>query len=400
MSNIDINKKQILVLTPRFPFPVIGGDRLRIYKICKELSKHYDLTLLSLCDKREELNYEYDREVFSSVHRVYLSKKKSILNVIFSLFSNTPLQIGYYKSKEFEDKLKQLLPEHSATLSHLIRVGDYVKENKDINFLEMTDAISLNYKRVKEKASLLSLKTFVYSFEQKRLERYERTINNKFSLTTLVSQVDSDYLYPDRPNNVLVCGNGVDAVSLPFSERKIAKDKKITLVFIGNLYSLQNMDGVRWFTKEVLPFLNKHGNFEFKVIGRITDKDKSWLESQPGVVVTGEVDSITYAAADGYIGVCPIRLGAGIQNKVLEYMALGLPCISSTVGFEGLGAEEGKEIYVANTKEEYLRVLNYFITNLDKYTETALVAKKFIGENFSWEAKLSPYIQKIKESVK
>ncbi|EFB2602177.1 glycosyltransferase, partial [Escherichia coli] len=360
----------------------------------------YDLTLLSLCDKREELNYEYDREVFSSVHRVYLSKKKSILNVIFSLFSNTPLQIGYYKSKEFEDKLKQLLPEHSATLSHLIRVGDYVKENKDINFLEMTDAISLNYKRVKEKASLLSLKTFVYSFEQKRLERYERTINNKFSLTTLVSQVDSDYLYPDRPNNVLVCGNGVDAVSLPFSERKIAKDKKITLVFIGNLYSLQNMDGVRWFTKEVLPFLNKHGNFEFKVIGRITDKDKSWLESQPGVVVTDEVDSITYAAADGHIGVCPIRLGAGIQNKVLEYMALGLPCISSTVGFEGLGAEEGKEIYVANTKEEYLRVLNYFITNLDKYTETALVAKKFIGENFSWEAKLSPYIQKIKESVK
>ncbi|MEF9563776.1 glycosyltransferase family 4 protein [Escherichia coli] len=400
MSNIDINKKQILVLTPRFPFPVIGGDRLRIYKICKELSKHYDLTLLSLCDKREELNYEYDREVFSSVHRVYLSKKKSILNVIFSLFSNTPLQIGYYKSKEFEDKLKQLLPEHSATLSHLIRVGDYVKENKDINFLEMTDAISLNYKRVKEKASLLSLKTFVYSFEQKRLERYERTINNKFSLTTLVSQVDSDYLYPDRPNNVLVCGNGVDAVSLPFSERKIAKDKKITLVFIGNLYSLQNMDGVRWFTKEVLPFLNKHGNFEFKVIGRITDKDKSWLESQPGVVVTGEVDSITYAAADGHIGVCSISLGAGIQNKVLEYMALGLPCISSTVGFEGLGAEEGKEIYVANTKEEYLRVLNYFITNLDKYTETALVAKKFIGENFSWEAKLSPYIQKIKESVK
>ncbi|HFO7037314.1 TPA: glycosyl transferase family 1, partial [Escherichia coli] len=221
MSNIDINKKQILVLTPRFPFPVIGGDRLRIYKICKELSKHYDLTLLSLCDKREELNYEYDREVFSSVHRVYLSKKKSVLNVIFSLFSNTPLQIGYYKSKEFEDKLKQLLPEHSATLSHLIRVGDYVKENKDINFLEMTDAISLNYKRVKEKASLLSLKTFVYSFEQKRLERYERTINNKFSLTTLVSQVDSDYLYPERPNNVLVCGNGVDAVSLPFSERKI-----------------------------------------------------------------------------------------------------------------------------------------------------------------------------------
>lgn len=105
MSNIDINKKQILVLTPRFPFPVIGGDRLRIYKICKELSKHYDLTLLSLCDKREELNYEYDREVFSSVHRVYLSKKKSILNVIFSLFSNTPYRLGIINLKNLKINL-------------------------------------------------------------------------------------------------------------------------------------------------------------------------------------------------------------------------------------------------------------------------------------------------------
>ncbi|EAV5858448.1 glycosyl transferase family 1, partial [Salmonella enterica] len=59
MSSHDINKKRILVLTPRYPFPVVGGDRLRIYKICKELSKNYNLTLLSLCDKKEELDYEY-----------------------------------------------------------------------------------------------------------------------------------------------------------------------------------------------------------------------------------------------------------------------------------------------------------------------------------------------------
>ncbi|EBQ3168875.1 glycosyltransferase, partial [Salmonella enterica] len=165
-------------------------------------------------------------------------------------------------------------------------------------------------------------------------------------------------------------------------------------------YSLQNMDGVRWFCKEVLPFLNEYGDFRFKVIGRITEKDKKWLENQSGVIVTGEVDSITHAAQDGHIGICPIRLGAGIQNKVLEYMALGLPCISSTVGFEGLGATGGKEIYVANTKEEYLQTINNFIINPDKYAETAISAKLFIDDNFSWEAKLNPYIKKIMESVK
>lgn len=83
MSSHDINKKRILVLTPRYPFPVVGGDRLRIYKICKELSKNYNLTLLSLCDKKEELDYEYDEQVFCSVHRVYLPKIRSLINVVF-----------------------------------------------------------------------------------------------------------------------------------------------------------------------------------------------------------------------------------------------------------------------------------------------------------------------------
>ncbi|EEJ9033714.1 glycosyltransferase [Salmonella enterica subsp. enterica serovar Oslo] len=400
MSNNDINKKRILVLTPRYPFPVVGGDRLRIYKICKELSKNYNLTLLSLCDKKEEMDYEYDEQVFCSVHRVYLPKIRSLINVAFSLLSKTPLQIGYYKSKKFENKLKSLIAEHDASLSHLIRVGDYVKDDSGIKILEMTDAISLNYKRVKENASLMSLKGLIYSFEQKRLEQYERNIIASFDLATLVSQVDYDYLYPEKPANVIVCGNGVDATSLPFTSRQIDINKTITLIFIGNLYSLQNMDGVRWFCKEVLPFLNEYGNFKFKIIGRITEKDKKWLENQSGVIVTGEVDSITHAAQDGHIGICPIRLGAGIQNKVLEYMALGLPCISSTVGFEGLGATGGKEIYVANTKEEYLQTINNFIINPDKYAETARSAKLFIDDNFSWEAKLNPYIKKIMESVK
>ena len=75
--------KKILVLTPRFPFPVIGGDRLRIYKICQELSKHYELTLLSLCETRKELTMEVDDKVFKNIYRVYLSRLQSKLNLQF-----------------------------------------------------------------------------------------------------------------------------------------------------------------------------------------------------------------------------------------------------------------------------------------------------------------------------
>jgi len=395
------NKKKILVLTPRYPFPVIGGDRLRIYKICEELAKDYELTLLSFCDKAEEMQIPYDAKVFSEVHRVYLPKNKSRINVLRALFSQTPLQIAYYWSKEYKDKIDQLLPAHDATLSHLIRVGDYVKNKSGLHFLEMTDAISLNYKRVKEKASIFNLKTLVYAFEQSRLERYERKINNKFKVTALVSPVDAAYLYPENPENVIVCGNGVDTINLPYKTRTVDKNKAINLVFIGNMHSLQNMDGVRWFSKEILPYLNKHSDytFKFKVIGRVAEKDRKWLEVQDNIIVTGEVDDVSIAASEGHYGVCPIRLGAGIQNKILEYMALGLPCITSGVGFEGLGAENGKSIYIADNTKDYLNRLNQLINNPEEYNHIAVNAKIFVDENFSWSAKLSNFVLKIKESI-
>ena len=82
--------KKILILTPRFPYPVIGGDRLRIYEVCKELSKKYELTLLSLCENKEELSYEVDDHLFKSIHRVLLPKYRSYLNCLLSLPFDKP----------------------------------------------------------------------------------------------------------------------------------------------------------------------------------------------------------------------------------------------------------------------------------------------------------------------
>lgn len=396
MSNAELPKKNILVLTPRYPFPVIGGDRLRIYKICQELAKHYNLTLLSLCDNKKELNIPYDKNTFKEVHRVYHSKNKSILNVLLAIFSKKPLQIAYYKSERFKKELYKLLPNCDATLSHLIRVGDYVKNIDGIHILEMTDAISLNYQRVKNTTSNFKFKSLIYSFEQSRLYNYEKKIINDFTFVSLVSQIDKDFLYPEHPANVIVSGNGVDTVNIPYTERKLDENKPVCLVFIGNMYSLQNMDGVRWFCKEVLPYMNLHGNYVLKVIGRIPENDKRWLDMQKNVITTGEVENIIASADEGHIGICPIRIGAGIQNKVLEYMALGLPCITSTVGYEGIGANDGKELFIADSKEQYLSAAQKLINDANVYSSMADTAKLFVEKNFSWTAKLSEFIMRVK----
>lgn len=102
-------RKNILITTPRFPYPVIGGDRLRIYYICKELAKDYDLTLLSLCETQEEMQMPIpDDGVFAKVERVLLPKWKSYLNCLFTLPTKTPLQVAYYSSAEFKKRLMSL----------------------------------------------------------------------------------------------------------------------------------------------------------------------------------------------------------------------------------------------------------------------------------------------------
>lgn len=388
-------RKRILVLCPRFPYPVIGGDRLRIYQLCRELSKAFDVSLLSLCETRDEIQYPLpDDGVFSLVERVYLPKWRSYLNCAAALPSRRPLQVAYYSCKGFERKLLELLPKHDLALAHLIRTGDYLKGVSAPKVLEMTDAISLNYERVMRVAKTAGFKQRVYSLEHKRLKRYEQSIINNFDLSVLVSEVDRDYLISDdstKKSRVLVCSNGVDLRGFPFKEYRNSEE----IVFIGNMLSVQNLDATIWFARQVMPLLLQRGNFTFKVVGRIGEEQARMLRRLPGVEVTGAVESIPDATTGAFLGVCPMRLGAGVQNKILEYMALGLPVLTTTMGYEGLSAVEGRDLEIADTAEEMTDRIVALHANQSRRLQLAIAAREYVLKQHEWSAMLSPLIERI-----
>ncbi|WP_274057497.1 glycosyltransferase family 4 protein [Vibrio parahaemolyticus] len=391
------NRKSILVLTPRFPYPVIGGDRLRIFEICKELSKNYDLTLASLCESKSEVEYDLPEDgVFKNVHRVYLPKWKSYLNCIVALPQDKPLQVAYYSSLKFRRLVNKLSESHNIILPHLIRTADYAKNLENKKVLEMTDAISMNYFRVSEIRNNAGFKGFIYNLEKHRLNKYEKSIAQRFDCNVLVSKFDRDFLFEGHSelfSKSLVCSNGVDLEKLPFH---FDSSKKF-VVFIGNMFSAQNMDAALWFARDVLPLLRKRGDFSFKVIGRIKPDDERKLKSFEGVIVTGAVDDIIEHARGAFAGVCPVRLAAGVQNKILEYMALGLPTVSSTTGLEGLEAKPGKDILVADKPAEIVEKLVFLVNNPRSAEQIALSANKYVKEQHSWGAKLRPLSEKISE---
>lgn len=390
----SLQGKRILVLTPRFPYPPIGGDRLRIYNICKELSEYCSITLLSLCDSIEDIDRRLTDDVFDEVHCVYLPKWKSYLGALLAVPCLRPLQVGYYRSKAFREQIHLLAKEHDALLAHLIRTGDAACGITHIpKFLEMTDAISLNYKRVSELSKKRSFLESVYRFESTRLRGYEKQCLSKYEVVTLVSDIDREFLLEGEENeNVLVCSNGVNLDLFPF---EIRKPSVSVAVFIGNITSAQNLDACYHFAEDILPPLHERLGVRFKIVGKICETDASNLKSYPNVEVTGGVDSISKTVEGDSVGVCPMRIGAGVQNKVLEYMALGLPTITSSLGYQGFAAVPNEDILIADTVDEYIAHFEQLHADHKFYAQLAQSARKYVESNHNWSAQLNPMVRKI-----
>ncbi len=385
---------RILVLAPRFPYPVIGGDRLRIHAICRELARRHRLTLLSLCESASEAAAPWvDDGVFERVERVVLPRWRSLLSVALALPGRTPLQVAYYRSPAFRARFEALASQHDVCVAHLIRVGDYAWGASIPTVLEMTDAISMNYRRLRERGGSQGWRARIYAVEAERLHAYERRAVRAFPVATLVSDVDRDHLVGDEPvPGALVCSNGVDTRALAFVDRSAAEP---VIAFVGAMGYLPNLDACRFFASEVLPVLRERLGCRLRIVGRIGDAERRALERFDGVEVTGAVDSVAQAVASARIGVAPMRLGAGVQNKVLEYMALGLPAVVSSLAAEGLGVRAGREIVVADSRDELIDAITGLWDDAARRRDLAHAARRYVEAHHDWAAMLAPMVAAV-----
>lgn len=389
---------RILVLTPRFPYPVIGGDRLRIHAICRALAREHSLTLLSLCEHRDDFDPALVTDtVFDRIERVYLPRWRSLMQVVAALPGQTPLQVAFYQSSDFARRIAELLPEHDLALAHLIRTGNYLVDQCIVpTVLEMTDAISMNYARVRDHAAG-GLLGRVYALEQGRLQAYERRMPQAFTTVSMIAEGDARHLWgTSLSDNLVIASNGVDCNMLPWRDR--VRNRPI-VAFIGNMYTVQNMDACRHFVTEILPQIAEHDLIEFRIVGRIRDRDAAWFRTYPRVTVTGEVPSIPDAVADARVGVCPVRVGAGVQNKVLEYMALGLPVVCSPVGYEGISAVADRDLLVATTPAMFAAYVACLNIDEKLYCGFALNGRRFVETMHTWDMVLAPLTSRIRQQV-
>ncbi len=386
---------KILFLTSRYPYPPIGGDKLRAYNIIKYLlSLGHEIHLYSLTDQPVQLSeMPHAQRVF------HLPKVVSYLKSVRGLLSKKPLQVWFFHSRELENAVDLAIEKNGYDLifCHLIRTAEYARNIKGLKrVIDLTDALSLSYSRISSKLSSdVTMKHFIFAFERDKVLAYEKGIIETFDKSIMISQKDKEYLgrYFDV-SDVEIVPNGVNLEYFSFAEGDYEVDH---MVFVGNMRTIPNCDAVMYFTREILPLIKKDiPGAKLTIVGTEPHKKVRNLAKQnDDIHVTGFVGDVRTYLQSASVSIAPMRYSAGIQNKILESMAIGTPVVTNSIGLEGIDADPGIEIFVEDSPEMFARRVVDLMKDDALRKSVSLAGRKLIEEKYSW----GKVMEKLKQII-
>jgi glycosyltransferase involved in cell wall biosynthesis len=393
------NRKRILILSSRLPYPPIGGDRLKNYWLLKILSKHFDVHLVSITEKNIPKEFYNWVNELGITHKLFpKSKREHILSTLRSVWNREPLQVNYFYFKDIQKYIDEIYSEFDILFATLIRTAKYVATKQKPKILEMTDLISLNYERSKQKTASLFWK-IIYNIESFRLKQFEITCAKLFNRVLLVNKEEVEILknYTSLDNSIIFLPNGVDEYLLSYNRTN--PKYKNCISFFGKMDYQPNIDAVLWFVNNVLKYLNK--NIKFCIVGANPTKEIKNLEKKfNNIIVTGFVKDPYEILKSSLCVVAPMQTGAGIQNKVLEAMALGTKVILSSLAAKPIGAIHGRDYLVIDDPLEMAKAINDIYKNQQLYNHLIENSRKFIKENFTWSIYERKLLEVIEEVLK
>ncbi len=374
---------KLFVLLPRVPYPLEKGDKLRAYHQLRYLSEHCEVHLCCLNDTGPLPPSALDalRPFCADIHILPLRKPGIVWNLFRALLGGKPLQVGYFYSQSAQRKINRLIheirPDH--IYCQLLRVAAYVKNTQIPKTIDFQDIFSKGFERQATEQTFLRRPFF--RREARLLKAYEKEIFTWFNHHTIISEPDRLEMDTAQRDRVHVIHNGVDTDY--FIPVDFARDTDI--LFTGNMNYLPNVLGAEYLVKRILPLLTPSSPGLRVLIAGATPSARVLALKSDHVFVSGWMEDIRAAFACSRIFVAPMTIGTGLQNKLLEAMAMKIPCVTSPLAFAALGATAGKEILVCNSPEEYADAISRLLSDPDGAAEMAERAFEFVKANYDWK---------------
>ncbi|PHR95884.1 MAG: sugar transferase [Blastopirellula sp.] len=390
------DKPNILYLVHRVPCPPNRGDRIRSYHLLRHLSEKYNVYLATLAD--EEVTEAVDTELSelcTETAIVDVDRIKRWGRAAWNVTCGRTATEGLFRSPQLKNIVSDWGKQHQfdAVVVFCSSMAQYLDclDIKDIPVIvDLVDVDSQKWFDYAEKRP--SWKKWLYKMEGRRLRRLEQEITHAVSAVTLVSEAEATLFRTTCPNekthSVI---NGVDTEYFHPNFKSERTDNPLC-VFVGAMDYEPNIDAVVWFAQHVWPLVRaKLPNAQFQIVGRNPTKEVTRLNETAGVEVIGGVPDVRDYVASATIAVAPLRIARGIQNKVLEAMAMGKPVIASAEALEGLAVTPGQNVIEAKTAENWSEEILRVFEDKELQQEFGDKGRNYAENHHSWDSCLQPF---------
>jgi sugar transferase (PEP-CTERM/EpsH1 system associated) len=389
----------LLFLVPYVPNLI----RVRPYNLIRSLTaRGHRVTVMTLSTAEED-DVAVLKEQCHQVYAYELPAWRSFYNALTAIPTSTPLQAMYCwqpalanRSNEIIKNGNKKVPYHVIHIEHLrgARYGLHLKEHLNNLGLQVplvwdsVDCITHLFDQAAAR-SQKKVSRWLTRFELGRTRDYERYLVRQFDRVLVTSQVDQRALLSlatadSPPPNISVLPNGVDLAYFTPDSRAARQDA--TLVVSGKMSYHANVSMVLVLVNEILPLVwERKPEVKLWIVGKDPSNQIKNLAKDPAITVTGTIDDIRPYLRSATIAVAPIQYGAGIQNKVLEAMACGVPVISTSQAISALEAQPGQDLLVADQPAEFAATVLALLDDREQQRKLSAAGRRYVEQHHNWD---------------
>lgn len=397
--------EHLLYLVHRIPYPPNKGDKIRSYHLLRYLGERYHVHLGTFIDDPNDWQYvDAVKALCASTHFAALDPKIARFKSLRGFLSGQALSLAYYRDAGMQSWVASTRANHPISRvlvfsSAMAQFAMPVPAARRV--IDFVDVDSDKWRQYAESKPFPM--NAVYARESRELLRYEREVAAAFDASLFVSPAEAELfrkLAPEAAHKTGSFSNGVDPDYFS-PERDYASPydhKTKIIVFAGAMDYWPNVDAVEWFAREIFPSVRQdHPDACFYIVGSRPTPQVQALGKLGGVVVTGSVPDIRPYVAHAQVSVAPLRIARGIQNKVLEAMAMGKTAVVSPEALEGIDAMPGTHLLLARGAEEFGATVRDALSRPPRQMGAA--ARALVMAEYSWESHLAE-VQDLLESTR
>ena len=390
-------RPRVLYLTHRVPYPPDKGDRIRNYHLLRHLAGRGRVWLACLAD--EPVSPDAAAELGRLCERVAVvpaGGRRRWLRAGCSLLAGRSISEGAFAEPGLHRVVGEWAGEagFAAAVVSASSVAQYLKHPALAAVPKVVDLVDVDSQKWLDfAAAARGPKRWLYRLEARRVRKLERDLPRWTRAVAMVSRAEADVFDSFAgPGTATVAANGVD---LDYFAPATAPVEP-ACAFVGALDYLPNVDAAVWFAREVWPALRaKFPAAEFRVIGRKPAPAVQRLGGLPGVNVVGQVPDVRPFVASAAVVVVPLRLARGIQNKVLEALAMAKPVVAAPPALAALRAVPGRDLLAAATPAEWVAAVGGLLADPARGRALGAAGRRFVEDHHHWERCLAPLLDNV-----